>query len=399
MITIEQMIKKDKANCAGCYGCYNACPQKAIVMTEDEEGFYYPVVQQEKCIQCEACSRVCPVIHHISDVNDKIPDTYAAINEDWNIRRESSSGGIFHLLADHILQQGGIIFGAGFNETWEVVHQAAQNKEELSKLRVSKYVQSRIEDTYYKIKQVLELGRQVLFVGTPCQCIALKRYLNKEYLNLFVVDFVCHGVPSPAVWRQYRVWRTGSKEITHISFRNKNLSWERYLLWFSFKNHNKYLAEDLNHDLYLKGFLQNLYLRPSCHQCKFCCKSRPTDLTLADFWGVQEVLPEMYDGKGTSLVFVHSDKGRQIFESLPAKKMKTEFDKAVQYNPSMIHPAIPSNNRKRFFREFAAGQKSIDEIIKENTKISMKQQIKIFLYRVLHHVPGVVWTYKRLRGR
>ena len=399
MITIEKMIQEDKINCVGCYGCYNICPKKAIVMEEDEEGFRYPIVQQEKCIQCEACSRVCPVIHSIPDVEERTPDTYAAINEDWNIRRESSSGGIFHLLANYVLKQGGAVYGAGFDEQWEVVHQVAENQAMLANLRVSKYVQSRIEDTYYKVKKTLESGRQALFVGTPCQCVALKCYLNKEYDNLVLVDFICHGVPSPKVWRQYRTWRTKGKKIDRISFRNKNLSWERYLLLFLFKNNNKYLAEDLSHDLYLKGFLQNLYLRPSCHQCKFCHKNRPTDLTLADFWGVQDVLPEMYDGKGTSLVVIHSAKGKELFESLPAKKMKTEFDRAIQYNPSMVRPSIPSKNRQRFFEEFIAGQRSIDQIIKENTKIPLVQQVKRSLYRVLYHIPGVVWTYRKVKGK
>lgn len=399
MITIEKMIQEDKINCVGCYGCYNICPKKAIVMEEDEEGFRYPIVQQEKCIQCEACSRVCPVIHSIPDVEERTPDTYAAINEDWNIRRESSSGGIFHLLANYVLKQGGAVYGAGFDEQWEVVHQVAENQAMLANLRVSKYVQSRIEDTYYKVKKTLESGRQALFVGTPCQCVALKCYLNKEYDNLVLVDFICHGVPSPKVWRQYRTWRTKGKKIDRISFRNKNISWERYLLLFLFKNNNKYLAEDLSHDLYLKGFLQNLYLRPSCHQCKFCHKNRPTDLTLADFWGVQDVLPEMYDGKGTSLVFIHSAKGKELFESLPAKKMKTEFDRAIQYNPSMVRPSIPSKNRQRFFEEFIAGQRSIDQIIKENTKIPLVQQVKRSLYRVLYRIPGVVWTYRKVKGK
>lgn len=378
MIKIEQMIQTSKANCVGCYGCYNICPQNAITMKEDTEGFFYPVIQREQCIQCEACSRVCPVSNSAVNTNDSEPETYAAINEDWTVRRESSSGGIFQLIAEPILQQGGVVFGAGFDEEWGVVHQAVQDKNELAKLRTSKYVQSRIENTYSNVKKILESGRQALFVGTPCQCIALKRYLTKEYTNLTLVDFICHGVPSPAVWRQYCTWRTCGKEIERISFRNK------------------YLAKDLEHDLYLKGFLQNLYLRPSCHQCKFCRKHRPTDLTLADFWGVQEELPEMYDGKGTSLVFIHSKKGQKIFESLKAKKKKTTFAKAIKYNPSMVQPAIPSPNRKQFFQEFVAGKIPIHELIYKNLqKPSIKQRIK----GALRQVPGVVWVYKALRGK
>ena len=396
MIKMEQMIQTSKANCVGCYGCYNICPQRAITMKEDTEGFVYPAIQEKKCIKCEACSHVCPVLNPVNNQNDGEPETYAAINEDWTVRQESSSGGIFQLIAESILRQGGVVFGAGFDNTWEVVHQAAQNTSELAKLRTSKYVQSRIEDTYSNVKKILESGRQALFVGTPCQCIALKRYLNKEYSNLTLVDFICHGVPSPAVWRKYRTWRTCGKEIERISFRNKNLSWERYLLVFLIKNTNKYLAKDLEHDLYLRGFLQNIYLRPSCHQCKFCRKHRLTDVTLADFWGVQEELPEMYDGKGTSLVFIHSDKGRNIFKSLKAKKKKTTFAKAIKYNPSMVQPAIPSPNREKFFQAFATGNIPINELIYKNLqKPSIKQRIKGGLRRV----PGVVWAYNALRGK
>ena len=176
MITIEKMIQEDKTNCVGCYGCYNICPKKAIVMQEDEQGYRYPIVKKEKSIKCEACSRVCPVVHSIPDVEEQTPDTYAAINEDWNIRRESSSGGIFHLLANYVLKQGGAVYGAGFDEQWEVVHQVAENQAMLANLRMSKYVQSRIEDTYYKVKKNLESGRQALFVGTPCQCVGFICY-------------------------------------------------------------------------------------------------------------------------------------------------------------------------------------------------------------------------------
>ena len=175
-----------------------------------------------------------------------------------------------------------------------------------------------------------------------------------------------------------RVCNLSGKEIERISFRNK------------------YLAKDLDHDLYLRGFLQNIYLRPSCQQCKFCRKNRPIDVTLADFWGVQEELPEMYDGKGTSLVCIHSEKGRKIFESLKAKKKKITFAKAIKYNPSMIQPAIPSPNRNQFFQEFASGKTPIDELIYKNLqKPSIKQRIK----GALRRVPGVVWVYRALRGK
>lgn len=181
--------------------------------------------------------------------------------------------------------------------------------------------------------------------------------------NLLLMDFICHGVPSPAVWREYLAACSGGAEIQRISMRNKNLSWERYLLAIFFKKANKYLAADLNTDLYLKGFLQNLYLRPSCHACHFCRQNRPTDITLADFWGVAEELPEAYDGQGTSLVFIHSERGKEAFAQIKARKWPVEFSIAVKHNLSMLMPAVLPAKRKAFFREFIRERKNIIKIL------------------------------------
>lgn len=276
MIQIEQMIVKNRADCTGCYACYNVCPVQAISMIEDKEGFRYPQVNTDSCLKCGACGHVCPVLNPLQVAETGEPATYAAINDKEGVRQNSSSGGIFHALAERVLQEGGVVFGAGFDDNWEVSHQPAEIEEELAALQVSKYLQSRAEDVYQKVRQELSAGRKVLFYGTPCQCAALRSVLRRDDENLLLVDFICHGVPSPAVWREYLAKRTGGEEIQGIYFRNK------------------YLAEDLYTDLYLKGFLQNLYLRPSCHECHFCRQNRPTDITLADFWGVAEELPEAY---------------------------------------------------------------------------------------------------------
>ena len=394
MIEIEKMILKKKANCTGCYACFTCCPKQALEMVEDEEGFRYPHIEQEKCIQCGACARVCPILAPIDTKQiTGTPEIYAVINENWEIRKDSSSGGIFQLLAEYVLHKNGIVFGAGFDENWEVVHQSVTDIADLKKLRVSKYLQSRIEDTYKKVQQELQMGRLVLFSGTPCQCVALKKYLKREYENLILVDFICHGVPSPAVWRTYMSSRVGNNIIENISFRNKNLSWERYLLVFFFTNTNKYLGADLNTDLYLKGFLQNLYLRPSCYQCAFCKKNRPVDITMADFWGVQEEMPEMYDGKGTSLVVIHSDKGKKIFHQISAKKAKVNYNKAVCHNPSMVHPAEPSKYREKFFYDFQQNQVDICKLIQKYTQPSMKTKIK----NKLKIIPGLYWSVKFIK--
>lgn len=384
MVKIEKMIINHKADCVGCYACYNICPVNAIMMKADEEGFSYPKVDNLRCIKCEKCGTVCPSLNFVKKTSQADPETLAAYCLDEAVLNNSSSGGIFHLLAMKILEAGGIVIGAGFNKCWEVEHKIAENSEELLELQTSKYVQSRIGSTFKIIKDELKTGRWVLFSGTPCQCAGLQKYLGRVYDNLLLIDFVCHGVPSPLVWQKYLKLRVKKvNEIQRISFRDKNLSWERYLLKISLKNSNKYLADDLEHDLYLKGFLNNLYLRPSCHKCKFCQKNRSVDITLADFWGVKEEVPSMYNSKGTSLVFIHSKQGKHIFKSLPNIKLQyINFMQGVKYNPSMIKSVETPVVRKNFWKEFYQNSNRLSEIIIKYTKTNKKTELKKFLKKI-----------------
>ena len=386
MLKIEKMIKNNRADCTGCYSCWNNCPKQAITMVEDAEGFRYPQINKDLCVNCGACERACPVLNPPVVETTEEPATYAAINDKKGVRRNSSSGGIFHALAERVLQDGGIVFGAAWDDKWEVSHQAAENETELVALQVSKYLQSRAEDVYRRVRQELIAGRKVLFAGTPCQCAALRTYLRRDYPNLLLMDFICHGVPSPAVWREYLAACSGGAEIQGISMRNKNLSWERFLLAIFFKKANKYLAEDLNTDLYLRGFLQNLYLRPSCHACHFCRQNRPTDITLADFWGVAEELPKAYDGQGTSLVFIHSERGKEAFAQIEVRKWAVAFAQGVKHNPSMLYPSKPSVKREVFFREFNRGKQDILSLLARFTRPAWKARVKA----VLRKIPWVV---------
>lgn len=397
MIAIEKMIAANRADCCGCYGCYNACPFEAITMAEDEEGFRYPRVDAECCRNCGKCERTCPVLNPIEREQESTPVTYAAINKDEAVRADSSSGGMFHLFAEQVLAQGGIVFGAGFDANWEVCHQSVERVDDLGRLRVSKYLQSRIETTFQQVAGQLRQGRRVLFAGTPCQCAALRRFVGKNDENLVLVDFICHGVPSPKIWRNYLALRARKKEIRRISFRNKNLSWERYLLAISYGNANKYLAADLNTDLYLRGFLQNLYLRPSCHSCHFCKKNRPSDITLADFWGVQEESPDMYDGKGTSLIFIQSQKGKALFQQVQdrARIKEQDFAKAIRHNPSMIQPSTPSPKRAAFFRDIQRNEMDFMKLLYSYTKPPFKAQVKQWIRKV----PGTVAFIHMIKGK
>lgn len=366
-------------------------------MAEDEEGFRYPRVDAERCRNCGKCERTCPVLNPIEREQESTPVTYAAINKDEAVRADSSSGGMFHLFAGQILAQGGIVFGAGFDENWEVCHQSVERVDDLGRLRVSKYLQSRIETTFQQVARHLRQGRRVLFAGTPCQCAALRRFVGKRDENLILVDFICHGVPSPKIWRNYLALRARKKEIRRISFRNKNLSWERYLLAISYGNANKYLAADLNTDLYLRGFLQNLYLRPSCHNCHFCKKNRPSDITLADFWGVQEESPDMYDGKGTSLIFIQSQKGKALFQQVQdrARIKEQDFAKAIRHNPSMIQSSTLSPKRAAFFRDVQRNEMDFMKLLYSYTKPPFKARVKQWSRKI----PGTVALVHMIKGK
>ena len=359
-----------ESRCCGCAACANVCAVGAIRMAENQEGFLYPVINHELCVGCSACDRVCPRL-------DEYPVAYAAMCNDMQVREQSSSGGLFRLMAEKILRQGGAVYGAAFDENFEVCHCRVDNVNDLNKLQGSKYVQSRMGDIFRDVKGELAAGRLVLFSGTPCQCEGLVAYLGKEYSNLYVVDFICHGVPSPAVWHSYVQYVAGLKKdtpISHVFFRSKNLSWERYLLEFTFANSSKY-RNDLHTDIYLRGFLKDLYLRKSCYECTSRKLHRVSDVTVADFWGVQNVLPEMHDGRGTSLVLVQSEKGSRLFDGLDARVVKANFAEAIKGNPAYFCSPAMHPKRDMFFQRFGTGE-ALVPLLKELLKEPLKKRIK-----------------------
>jgi coenzyme F420-reducing hydrogenase beta subunit len=349
---IEKMIVNSKESCSGCSACAGACPQNCISMIKDEEGFLYPKVDSEKCIDCHLCVKICANRNSIMcESSRKGTKVYSVINKTEDIRIKSSSGGIFTALASEVLRQKGVVFGAAFNESFEVVHKYIEREEDLYVFRGSKYVQSVIGNSYKEAESFLKEKRLVLFTGTPCQIVGLYAYLRKSYDNLITQDIICHGVPSPLVWEkyiEYRERKNGGK-VSKISFRNKALGWKDYSIFFSFQNGKTYLQE-FSKDPYMQVFLRNLCLRPSCYDCAFKAKARPSDITLADFWGCDKVLPEMDDNKGTSLVFIHSDKGRSFFFKI--KDLLTactvDMDSVVFYNSSMIQSATKPKERNEF---------------------------------------------------
>lgn len=360
---------KNKTKCCGCSACFNVCPTNAIEMAEDEYGFKYPVVNKEKCINCGLCEKKCPILNK-KEKNNNTPKSYACYNKDENIREKSSSGGIFSLFAEYILDKGGVVFGAAFNSKNIVEHIYIDNREDLYKLRTSKYVQSTIGNTYKEVKKFLDNGRYVLFTGTPCQVNGLFSYLGKEYENLYTQDFICHGVPSPKVWRKYLKYRKNqdNQEPININFRDKSEGWENFSLAFEYKKGS--YRKDLTEDLYMKAFLREACLRDSCYKCFFKEKNRRTDVTIADFWGIQNLLPELNDNKGVSLLIVNTDKGEKLKKSIDDKIIckETEFEKSIIYNISMYTSVEKPRSRKNFFKNL--DNMEFDELVKKYTVIS-----------------------------
>ena len=339
----------DKDKCCGCHACYNSCPQNAIKMIEDERGFKYPQVDARKCINCGICKKVCPIYNSKEEKHEI--DAYACYNKNNEERLNSSSGGIFVLLAREIIQKGGVVFGARFDNDFTVIHSVCENEDDIPAFMQSKYTQSTIGDTYKKAKIFLEKGKTVLFTGTPCQIEGLKSFLQKDYENLYTQDIICHGVPSPRLLRKCLEYKKNEKKegIKEISFRNKNQGWSLFRTKIVFET--KEYSKEHSKDLYMKAFLSNTCLRQSCYNCSFKKIYRISDITLADYWGINRCHPEMNDDKGVSLVIINSLKGRKLFDSIRKKIIykKTNLDKALKYNGAMTKSAAHSSNEKLLF--------------------------------------------------
>lgn len=334
------------SKCNGCYACANLCD--CIEMKIDENGFWYPF-KNDKCIQCGLCVRKCPALKK-SDVRNN-PVSYVAFNKDENIRINSASGGIFTAVAEKILDNNGIVFGAKFDEKLNVIHGFSDNKKDLEKFRGSKYVQSKIGDNFKKVKEFLLKGQDVLFTGTPCQIGGLYAYLGKNYDNLFTQDIICHGVPSPKVFKKYIDYMSKISKPLDVSFRNKNEGWRNFSMAINFENGVKY-SKNYTEDLMLVAYVQNICLRMSCHNCAFKSRHRQSDLTIADYWGVENVHPHLDDDMGISVIIVNSKKGELLFEKIKENLIfqETNLDTCLIYNPSMEKSVVMDNNRSDFFK-------------------------------------------------
>ena len=323
------------SHCIGCLSCYNKCNISAISLFEDTDGFLYPKIDKNLCKHCMSCQTVCP--QDSLRKKKKCLSAYYATAKDNQILNTSSSGGVFHYLAISILEKGGWVYGAKFNESYDTLyHIGVNNIKELAQLQTSKYLQSNINSIFIDVENKVKQGIPVLFSGTPCQIGALHKYLGKQYENLFLLDFICHGVPSPMLWKKYVNELSNGRKVVDVNFRDKRRGWRNFGLKIKWEDGEEYY-KTLDEDPYFKVFLNDLSLRPSCYECQYKGNYRESDLTIADYWGISSVQNEKDNPMGVSLIIAWSEKGKYLFENIADKHMifgKTSVNDALRYNES-----------------------------------------------------------------
>lgn len=346
------MLDIEKSKCCGCYSCFNACPRECITMEKDNHGFYYPKINNTKCIHCGLCEKACPAIRKRDERTNDI-SVYAINSKDNNLRSKSSSGGAFSQIASWVIDNGGIVFGASFNSNKYVYHSEISKQKDLENIRGSKYLPSSIDYSFRKVKYHLDNNRIVLFSGTSCQINGLKCYLQKKYNNLLTVEVVCHGVPSMDVWDEYLNFIEGKykSKINKINFRDKRTGWKNYSVTLELDN-GRVISNKYYDDLMMRIYLSDICLRPSCYQCAFKGMNHDSDITLADFWGVDNYVGEMNDDLGTSLVVLNTEFGHHVFEAISNDLVynKLSIDCLLNNKP-YLESATKKDGYESFFQD------------------------------------------------
>lgn len=343
---------KDKSLCCGCTACSSICPKDAISMQPDGMGFLYPRVNTDKCVKCGLCIKVCAFNESYDTTqNIETPKAYAVRHKKLDEVKKSRSGAMFVAISDYVLDEGGVVYGAGYIDHFRVVHKRATTKRERDEFRGSKYVQSDLNNVFLQIKQDLEQGLLVLFSGTPCQTSGLNSFISNRFRDrLILVDIVCHGVPSPYIWRDYLKYqeRKHHAKIVKVDFRDKRFGWAEHKESFLFDN-GQYHSFGLYKDL----MFSHVMLRVSCEKCHFANFVRPSDITIADFWGYERVDKAFNsDDLGCSLVLCNTNKGVGIFNKVKniIDYIETTLDKCEQ--PNLLRPSAFSNKYDRFQKDY-----------------------------------------------
>ena len=380
-----------KTDCCGCSACQQICPKRCISLKMDIEGFWYPEIDVEACIDCNKCQMVCPVLHQDEERPPLL--VYAASNKSDEVRLKSASGGIFSVIAEKAINRGGFVFGVKFDTNYDVIFGYTNKAIEIDHFRRSKYVQAWLGDTYSTVAELLKQNKLVVFTGTPCQIAGLRHYLVKDYENLILVDLICEGVPSPKVWKRYlaeekqRLIRKKLKGanpddciIDNVSFRNKENGWKH----FSFSmdiidkvNLSRQYHYVNRYSSYLQSVTNKMTLRPICYQCPFKSGKSHSDITIADYWGINKLHPEIHDDdKGLSMVYINTPKGKDFLDMGKLYYVETSYKEAFKYN-NIVSSVNRHPNREKFFKEIDVANDIITLLYHNTFTIQMRIRILI----------------------
>lgn len=380
------MIKIEKKECCGCSACMSICPKNAISMKYDEEGFAYPYIDKEKCIECNLCDKICSFKNYVNREKKENIEVYAVKHRDINVRMRSSSGGVYTAISEYILKNNGELVGAIFSNDMIVKHDFIENTTDIKKINGSKYVQSKMDGTYEKIKSSLQSGKKVLFSGTPCQVASLNRYLeNINTENLLTIDLVCHGVPSPKLWKDYvkYVENKYKARMINFDFRHKEEK-QQETKPCAYLDNGRIIKDNIDSIIYSSICFNGCAMRPSCHNCKYTNFNREGDITIGDFWGIEKSKPEFQDGKGISLVILNTNKGKEVFNKIDNSIIKevSSVKDCIQHN--LRFPTEPSKKREKFWRDYH--KKGFKYIAKKYEQPSLKRMVIVRISMVLRKI-------------
>lgn len=376
-----------KESCCGCTSCKNICPKQAIIMNQDEEGFAYPTIDQTLCIDCRLCRKVCAFQngYNTSENLDK-PEVYALKHKSDGVRKESTSGGAFTAISDYILLKKGAIYGAAYDENFRVFHRRAESEEQRNRFRGSKYVQSDLNDVFAQVKEDLGNNINVLFTGTSCQVAGLNSYLEQARViteKLITIDLICHGVPSPKIFAEFISFleKKNRSKVKQYNFRSKANGWghTEEAVFESGKRDCTSILSQTNKEL----FYLDLSLRPACHECKYSNFSKPADITIADFWGIENYFPEFKDSLGISAVIVNTNKGKSIFSELgdTVYIMQSNIYDCAARQKNLYNPSPRNPRRNEFWNDYF--QHGFEFIIKKYAGYSLKGRTKKLTIKIL----------------
>lgn len=380
---------KDKTQCCGCTACASICPKEAIAMVPDAMGFKYPEVNASKCIECGLCEKICAFNdNYDKSLNLHEPVIYAARHKNIHEIETSRSGAAFIAISDYVLDNGGIVYGVGYKDHFKVAHKRATTKEERNEFKGSKYVQSDLDGIFRQVKEDLKKGYTVLFSGTPCQTAGLNSYVGKKLReNLILIDIVCHGVPSPNIWKDYLTYFENKykSKIIKVDFRDKSrIGWSGHIESFVFENGNK-IESIIFKDLFFK----HLISRPSCSVCHFANFNRPSDFTIGDYWGWNRISNDFNsDNKGCSLLFINTERGLNHFKTISQALNLIKTTKTQCSQPNLLQPSEINKKFIEFISDYQKGGfrlilskysiLSLNDIIRKRKRTLIKQIKNLF---------------------